>query len=111
MALKHGEESFTMFTHVEDGKVLNRRIHRIEVQARDGRLYVLEGKQLPAFIQTNAGAGFKGQHVMQVLLKPGPRSEAPLGPWPTGRDLVHGVLGILFCVLVRLVAVVARGDF
>ena len=98
-----------MFTHVENDKVLNRRVHRIEVQASDGRLYVLEGKQLPAFIQTNTGTGFQGQHVMQVLLKPGPKTLA--GPWPTGRDLVHGVLGILFCVLVRLVAVVARGDF
>ncbi|MCI0459841.1 MAG: hypothetical protein L0Z62_23065 [Gemmataceae bacterium] len=111
MALKHGEEFFTMFTHVEDDRVLNRRVHRIEIQARDGRLHVLEGKRLPTFIQTNTGTGFKGAHLMQILVKPTSWKDTLLESWPTSRDLVHGVLGILFCVLVRLLTHLAQGDF
>ena len=55
MALKQGKESFTKWTHVENGKVMVRRIHRIEIQARNGSLYTIRGDQLPDFIQTSAG--------------------------------------------------------
>ncbi len=110
MALKHGDEFFTMFTHVENERVLNRRVHRIEIQAQDGRLYVVEGKQLPTYIQTHTGTGYKGAHVLQILQKPGPVESAPLA-WPTGRDLLCGILGILFVVVVRLMTDVAQGGF
>ncbi len=110
MALKHGQEFFAMFAHVENDRVLNRRLHRIEIQARDGRLYVLEGEQLPAYVQTHTGTGFKGEHLMQILMKPGPAKEARMN-WPTGRDLLHGALGILFVVIVRLLTGVAQGEF
>ena len=55
MAIKQDEECYTKWTHAENGKVLVRRIHRIEVQARNGGLYVLRGDKLPDFIQTSAG--------------------------------------------------------
>ena len=35
MAIKQGSECYTKWTHVENGRVLVRRIHRIEVQARN----------------------------------------------------------------------------
>ena len=42
MAIKQDKECYTKWTHVENGKVLVRRIHRIEVQARNGGLYVFK---------------------------------------------------------------------
>jgi len=104
MALKHQEERFVRWTHVENGKVLNRRLHRIEVQAADGRLYVLTGDQLPDFIQTCTGQGHRGKHIMQVLANP--RAEADWTPpeskpWPVGRDVLHATLGVVGFLLLR----------
>ena len=47
MAITQDKECYTKWTHVENGKVLVRRIHRIEVQARNGGLYTLRGDKLP----------------------------------------------------------------
>jgi hypothetical protein len=49
MALRHADEHYTKWTHVENGKVLTRRLHRLEIQARDGRTYVIRGEKLPDF--------------------------------------------------------------
>lgn len=100
MALKHGSEHFTRWTHVENGQVLNRRLHRIEIQARDGRMYVLQEERLPDFIQTCAGHGYKGVHIAQILLDPNAASDekvpspTPIS-WPTGRDVMSAGLGCL----------------
>ena len=118
MALKHGEDFYTMFTHVENGQVLNRRLHRIEMQGRDGRLYVLEGRQLPDFIQTNTGTGSKGAHVAQILLKPGDAAAESGGwladtlpRWLTFRDLSSGFFGIVFYLIFRLVVMIMQGRY
>lgn len=105
MALKHKEEHFTRWTHVENGQVLNRRLHRIEVQANDGRLYVIAGDRLPDFIQTCTGVGHKGTHLAQILLNP---NRQPKGlvltnrePWPTGRDVFMAVIGFMSFIFLR----------
>jgi hypothetical protein len=101
MALKDGSTYYTKLTHVENGSAMVRRIHRIEVQARDGRLYFVEGRDLPDFIQTSAGTGFKGCHVAQILVpsrklpSTAPHVAQPIFR-PTPRDLVYLVVG---CVL------------
>ena len=107
MALKSAKETYAMFSHVEDGRAMNRRIHRIEIQARDGQMHVIEGKNLPTHIQTRCGAGHKGDHVLEILMRPKSRFEAAVS-WPTNRDLAHAVLGVLFVVLARLVASIVR---
>ena len=63
MALYDGSTYYTKFTFTENGKTIDRRIHRIEIQARDGRLYIIEGKDLPDFLYASTGVGFKGQHI------------------------------------------------
>lgn len=107
MALKHKEEFFTRWTHVENGQVLNRRLHRIEVQANDGRLYVITGKSLPDFIQTSAGSGHKGTHIAQILLHPNrrthPTDTQEPQPFPNGRDVLVFVIGLCSFVLLRFV--------
>ena len=98
MALIDGTTYYTKLTHVENGNVMVRRIHRIEVQAHDGRLYFIEGRDLPDFIQTSAGIGFKGCHIAQILVpsrklpSTAPHAAQPILR-PTPRDLVYLVSG------------------
>ena len=61
MAPKDGSGYYTKFTFVENEQVLVRRIHRLEIQAWDGRLYAVEGKQLPDYIGGTSGAGVKNE--------------------------------------------------
>jgi len=112
MALQQGSERFTKWTHVENGKVLTRRLHRMEVQARDGRLYVIKGDELPDAIQTNCGTAYKGEHLAQILLHPGSitrRSLASRGPWPDGRDALNFAIGFLATVVLRFLATLQFG--
>ena len=106
MALQQGSERFTKWTHVENGKVLTRRLHRMEVQARDGRMYVIKGDKLPDSIQTNCGQGYKGEHLAQILLHPdkihtGSYELGTGGPWPNGRDALNFAIGFLATVALR----------
>jgi len=103
MALKQGSESFTKLVHMENGKVLVRRLHRLEVQSASGQLHVLTGDNLPDSIVTNCGDGFKGAHLGQILLKPKQRwsasstlSEFKDDRWPTSRDAIQWMIGIAF---------------
>ena len=105
MALKHTGEHFTRWTHVENGRVLNRRLHRIEVQANDGRLYVITGDGLPDFIQTNTGNGHKGDHIAQILLDPKRHKSNVIvsepAAWPSARDVLGFAIGFFSIVLLR----------
>ena len=111
MALSQGGERFTKWTHVENGQVMVRRLHRLEVQGMDGHLYVLEGKALPDFIQTSSGNGHKGKHLAQILLSPSnfaPPPKAEVRSWPNVRDAFHLSLGmVFFLILVRIVGTMA----
>ncbi len=112
MALSQGGEWFTKWTHVENGQVMVRRLHRLEVQGQDGHLYVLEGKELPDFIQTCSGTGHKGKHLAQILLNPANFPPPPRGEmktWPNWRDVVHLALGmVFFLLLLRIVSTLAE---
>ena len=118
MALKseNETESHTKWVHVENGKVMVRRIHRMEVQARTGVMYTLRGKDLPDFIQTSAGEGYKGAHLAQIILKPEKISRrtpytAPIAnPFPSLRDVGNMGFGVLAFLLFRFfVYLVAAG--
>lgn len=109
MAVKKGDEYFTSFTHTESGRVLTRRLHQLEIQARDGRIYTLRGENLPDFIHTSAGEGFKGEHLGQILLNPKAVSTWPNfvsepRPWPCGRDVLNFVLGFFAVAMLRFFA-------
>lgn len=118
MALKSEKDSeqHTKWVHVENGKVMVRRIHRMEIQARTGVMYRLRGKDLPDFIQTSAGDGYKGAHLAQILLKPEkipqrtPYTATVANPYPSLRDLANMGFGILGFLLLRfIIFVVAAG--
>jgi hypothetical protein len=109
MALKpeKSDEQHTKWVHVENGKVMVRRIHRMEVQARTGVMYTLHGKDLPDFVQTSAGEGYKGAHLAQILLKPEkisrrtPYTPAVANPFPSLRDVANMSMGVLGFLLLR----------
>jgi hypothetical protein len=106
MALVHGSEHYAKWTHMENGKVLTRRLHRIEIQARDGRLYALTGDRLPDALVTNSGHAYKGEHIAQILLRPEsctayetPRQAAA---WPNLRDVANFVIGFVSISILRV---------
>ena len=105
MALKHGsEEHFTKWMHMENGKAMVRRLHRLEIQATCGRLHILTGDKLPDALVTSAGQGHKGAHVGQILMNPKKLKEVngvsfePDRRWPCSRDAIQWLLGIAFAV-------------
>ena len=102
MAQSHGGERFTSFRFTENGEIKVRRIHRIEVQANDGHLYVLEGNDLPDKLEVNTGIGHRGKHLATILLNkrnfpPPPKGKMKM--WPNARDVFHLALGMTFFLL------------
>ena len=114
MALRNGDEHFTMFAFTENGDVKNRRLHRLEFQDRTGKVHILEGKELPNFIMASTGQGQKGCHMATILLKP--ESATPLIPilgfslWPTRRDVLCGLAGMIAFMFVLHWVRVADAD-
>lgn len=104
MALHHKEEQYTKWMHIENGNMMVRRLHRIEIQSRDGRLYVIKGDDLPDGFVTCTGHGHKGKHVAQILLKPHSMRRLPapdVDYWPKARDVFHLVLGVVGFLMLR----------
>jgi hypothetical protein len=88
MALRQGSECFTRWTHVENGQVVNRRLHGIDLQTHDGRLRTITGDRLPDFIQTCAGHSDTSANLAQILLSPKSLSQKvpKQVPWPLATD-------------------------
>lgn len=107
MGLKHkNEPQYCMWTHTENGKVMHRRLHRIEVQDRNGRMHILEGDKLPESIGGFSGQAYKGAHLATILLRPEtirvPKAAPPdTASWPNLRDAVNLLLGFLGIVILR----------
>ncbi len=101
MAIKRGQEYFTYCTHIENGDVFPRRIHRLEIRDAKGKTHILTGKQLPDLILTNAGHGHKGAHTGHILLGSEPAEKAKEkiersdGAWPEARDFLQIAIGFL----------------
>ncbi len=99
MALKQGASYFCKWLHFENGRLTHRRLHVLEIQARDGRMYSVTGDKLPEALVTSTGDKVQGQHVAQILLRPGkcftPQAEwKVMKPPPTARDLVFMSIGV-----------------
>lgn len=101
MAIKRGQEYFTYFTHIEDGNVFPRRIHRLEIRDAKGKTHILTGEQLPDLIVTNVGHGHKGAHTGHILLaneptkEPKTKVDRPAGKWPSVHDFLQIAIGFL----------------
>ena len=91
MALLRGSEHYTMFTFTEDHDVINRRLHRVTLQDKTGKVHILEGKELPHKLTVDTSKALKGRHISEILTKPGDTLPS-LGSeqWPSKRDMLHG---------------------
>ena len=112
MAQRHGGEWYTHFVFTENGVTINRRIHGIKVQGRDGWMYTLKGREMPDFIQLETGVGHAGKHLAEILLDPKNQPPPPKGGmkrWPSLRDASHLIIGITFAILIfRVLKVLAE---
>lgn len=98
MALKQGTTYFCKWSHFENGRVMHRRLHVLEIQARDGRMYSVTGDKLPQSLITCTGDKVQGEHVATILLNPEKIKQLPLTfektPSPlTFRDVMAGIIG------------------
>ena len=109
MGLKHGNEpQYTMWTHRENGKVKHRRLHRMEVQDRFGRMHYLRDDDLPETIDTFSGQGYTGAHLATILLRPEklrvPQAAPPdTAAWPNLRDVANFFIGFLSIAMLRII--------
>jgi len=114
MALKHGDEYYTLFTHFENGKPFHRRLHRLEVQSRNGHMFTITGPDLPDSISTYAGMDHKGEHLGQILLSPNKVPRRPYvrfekQPWPSSRDVLNFAIGFFVIAVIRFFVSVIGG--
>jgi hypothetical protein len=93
---------------MENGKVMTRRLHEIEVQDRFGRVHRLQHDELPQAMTTRAGQAYKGAHLATILLSPEklrvPNAAPPdTASWPNLRDAVNLLLGFLGIAMLRFI--------
>ena len=107
MALEAGGQRFCKVVHSENGRTSTRRIHTMMVQAADGRLHQIEGRDLPDSMTLQSGVSYRGAHLAEVLLNPKNASASPILP-TTGciskRDAFFVALGFFFFSLIRFLA-------
>jgi hypothetical protein len=113
MALKDSAGYYTKFEYVENDRVLVRRIQCLEIQARDGRLYKVEGKQLPDYISGKSGDHSNGVHTLNILVSERARKAGLSGEpkpvcWLSQRDFVSMIFGSsLLMVIIGIIRFVA----
>lgn len=101
MALSAEGRRYCKVAWVEQGRMVVRRVHFMLVQAGDGRIYQLSDDKLPDAFVLSTGKPYEDKHLAQVLLNPTRRTlECPsifelLAGWPSGRDMLHIVIGSL----------------
>src|SRR5262245_31712608 len=103
MAEEAKKSRYCRFQLIENGKEgLVRRIHHMAVQASDGRVYYLQGSELPPEIICYTGVPYGGVHSAVVLLSPRSAKGVALPDhrsWPCTRDLIHmGIGGFCFAL-------------
>ncbi len=113
MALKQGTTYFCKWLHFENGRLTHRRLHVLEIQARDGRMHSVTGDRLPEAIVTSTGDKVQGEHVAQILLRPEKTEQLPLmlekTPSPlTFRDVMAMAFGFWMFPVVFLVIHIMR---
>ena len=107
MALEAGSRRFCKVIHSENGRTTTRRIHTMKVQAADGRLHHLEGRDLPDSITLHSGVSYRGAHLAEVLLNPKDAKASPILPtsgWISKRDAFFLVLGFFIFNLITHLA-------
>lgn len=108
MGLMSSGESYCNLMHIENGRVMTRRIHQILVQAANGQLYTLTGNDMPDSISLCSTESKKGQSAEILLKSPPPPSLSAfclsLVTWKHARDIVFMILGMLISTVLAVVA-------
>jgi len=108
MGLISGGESYCNVTHIENGRVMTRRIHQIMVQAANGHLYTLTGNDMPDSISLYSSQSKQGQAAEILLKSPPPPSLSAfilsLLTWKHARDIVFMILGMVISTVLGIVA-------
>ena len=78
MAMEAAGRRFCKVVHTENGRTWTRRIHTMTVQAADGRLHHLDGRDLPDSISLYSGVSYRGAHLAEVLLNPKDAKASPI---------------------------------
>ena len=107
MALEADGQRYCKVVHSENGRTTTRRIHTMKVQAADGRLHDIDGRDLPDSISLYSGVSYRGAHLAEVLLNPKDAKASPILPttgWISKRDAFFLVLGFFFFSVVRFLA-------
>ena len=117
MVHKNGSTHYTKWMFMENGRPTVRRIQRIEIQARDGRLYVVTGERLPDFVVLSTGHAHRGESVAQIIERPNTAVSPAMpdlparGPWPAWRDVLHVVIGLSAIAMMNFVVSLAQAAF
>jgi hypothetical protein len=78
----------------------------MRIQAADGRLHHLEGRDLPESFTFYSGVPYSGAHLAEVLLNPKDAKASPILPtngWISKRDAFFLALGVfIFNVITHL---------
>ena len=77
------------------------------VQAADGRLHKIEGRNLPDSMSFHSGVPYRGAHLAEVLLNPKNASASPILPttgWISKRDAFFVAMGFFIFSLIRFLA-------
>ena len=77
------------------------------VQAADGRLHHLDGRDLPDSISLYSGVSYRGAHLAEVLLNPKDAKASPILPttgWISKRDAFFLTLGFFTFSLITYLA-------
>lgn len=107
MALEAKGRRFCKVIHSENGKTFTRRIHTMTVQAADGKVYRVEGRDLPDSLTFHSGVAYRGEHLAEVLLNPKNAKASQISPansWISKREAFYLVLGYFLFNLVRFLA-------
>lgn len=107
MALEAKGRRFCKVIHSENGRTTTRRIHTMTIQAADGRLHRLEGRDLPDSMIFHSGVPYSGAHSAEVLLNPKDAKASlvpPSNSWISKREAFFLVLGYFIFNVIRLLA-------
>lgn len=109
---RDGGADYTMVGFVENGKTTWRRMHQLDVQARDGQRYTFEGRKLPDSFMFYSGISHKDSHLGTVLGLPRervPRSLASFVPGP--RDWMYVITGAASVLMLKAALILAASPY
>ena len=114
--LKNGDVPYTKLTHLENGNLRVRRIHRIEVQTSDGRVFLLDGDPLPDESHRWGRKKYIAQNLGRIHLSDNPQDPThavSLKPdrWLSRCHLVDVIAGLVLLMTIAIAIALAAGMF